>query len=51
MLLLLALLEYLNQVDLPDPIINMIELLKDENETLKLTLKILEEKRELDHDK
>ncbi|MBO6163283.1 MAG: serine O-acetyltransferase [Eubacterium sp.] len=39
----------LNQVDLPDPIINMIELLKDENETLKQTLKILEEKRELDH--
>ena len=40
----------LNQVDLPDPIVNMIELLKDENETLKQTLKILEDKRALDHE-
>lgn len=39
----------LNQVDLPDPIANMIELLKDENETLKQTLRILEQHQESDH--
>lgn len=38
----------LNQVDLPDPIVMAIELLKDENETLKQTLKLLEEQREID---
>ncbi len=38
----------LNQVDLPDPIANMIELLKDENETLKQTLRILEQQQEDD---
>lgn len=39
----------LNQVDMPDPIANMIELLKDENETLKQTLRILEQHQESDH--
>ena len=38
----------LNQVDLPDPIVNMIELLKDENETLKRTLQLLEKNQESD---
>lgn len=38
----------LNQVDLPDPIVNMIELLKDENETLKKTLNILEDQQRKD---
>ena len=38
----------LNQVDMPDPIANMIELLKDENETLKQTLRLLEQQQEDD---
>ena len=39
----------LDQVDLPDPVANMIELLKDENDTLKQTLRILEKQQEDDH--
>jgi hypothetical protein len=33
---------------MPDPIANMIELLKDENETLKQTLRLLEQQQEDD---
>ena len=40
----------LNQVDLPDPIVNAIELLKDENETLKRTLALLEKNQESDRE-
>ncbi|MBR3539687.1 MAG: hypothetical protein IKN79_11535, partial [Eubacterium sp.] len=36
--------------DLPDPIVNAIELLKDENETLKRTLALLEKNQESDRE-